>query len=143
MEEFYIGQMFEDDFPQEAADWCNAGGIAHIEEITPEGAEVRQFQIVENEKPTPEQILKGYEDAVQKHLDTTAQQRGYDSTYTCLSYLNSTDEIWRRESNAFNAWRDSVWRKCHEILNAFLAGHIPQPTVAELLAKLPVMNWND
>ena len=93
--------------------------------------------------PTPEQIIRGYEDAVQAHLDQTAQSRDYDNTYTCLSYLSSTDEIWRRESNAFNAWRDQVWRKCHEILNAVMAGEIEPPTVAELIAQLPVIDWND
>jgi hypothetical protein len=79
---------------------------------------------------------------VQAHLDATAQTRGYDNTYTCLSYLNSTDEQWRRESNAFNAWRDSVWRKAHEILNAFMAGKIEQPTVEEVIAQLPPIDWN-
>lgn len=94
-------------------------------------------------EPTVEEILKGYEDAVQAHLDATAQSRDYDNTYTCLSYLSSTDEKWNRESNAFNAWRDQVWRKCHEILNAFMAEKIQQPTVEELLAQLPVIDWND
>lgn len=91
--------------------------------------------------PTPEQIIKGYEDAVQAHLDATAQSRDYDNTYTCLSYLSSTDEIWRRESNAFNAWRDQVWRKCHEILNAVMQEGFPPPTVDELINQLPKIEW--
>jgi hypothetical protein len=95
------------------------------------------------EKEYIEQTLKGYEDAVQKYLDKTAQSKGYDNTYTCLSYLSSTDEIWNREANAFNAWRDSVWRKCHEILNGFMAGEIAQPTVEELIEQLPVIDWGD
>lgn len=94
-------------------------------------------------EPTIEEILKGYENAVQAHLDATAQSRDYDNTYTCLSYLSSTDEIWNRESNAFNAWRDSVWRKCHEILNAVMAGAIEPPTVEELISQLPEIDWND
>lgn len=94
-------------------------------------------------KPSPEEIIRRYEDAVQKYLDKTAQSRDYDNTYTCLSYLSSTDEVWRRESNAFNAWRDQVWRKCHEILNAVMAGEIKPPIVAELIAQLPVIDWND
>lgn len=94
-------------------------------------------------EPTPEEIIRGYEDAVQAHLDATAQSRDYDNTYTCLSYLSSTDEIWNRESHAFNAWRDQVWRKCHEVLGAVMAGTIAPPTVAELVAMLPVIDWND
>lgn len=88
-----------------------------------------------------EKIIKGYEDAVQSYLDATAQAKGYDSTYTCLSYLSSTDETWNREANIFNAWRDSVWRKCHEVLNAVLAGELAPPTVDNLLAQLPKIEW--
>lgn len=136
---FYIGQTFSNEYPPQAAIWCNNNN-AHIEK---NGS---IYIIVANPappEPTPEEILKGYEDAVQAHLDATAQSRGYDNTYTCLSYLSSTDEIWHREANAFNSWRDSVWRKCHEVLNAFMSGAIEQPTVEELIAQLPIIDWND
>ena len=136
---FYIGQTFEGMYPPEAAAWCNKNNC-HIEKVNG----VRT--IVANPpppEPTPEEIVKGYEDAVQAYLDQTAQSRDYDNTYTCLSYLSSTDEIWNREAHAFNAWRDQVWRKCHEILNEVITGTITPPTVAELIALLPVINWND
>lgn len=139
---FKIGQKFVGEYPPEAAEWCNANN-AHIDETTKDGAKERTFEIVANEPPTVEEIKKVYENAVQSHLDATARTRGYDNTYTCLSYLSSTDEIWKRESNAFNAWRDSVWRKAHEILNAFMAGEIEQPTVEEVIAQLPPIDWND
>lgn len=137
--EFYIGQTFDRPAPPQAANWCNKNNCHIVKE-----GKIRT--IVENPPPpapTPEEIIKGYEDAVQAHLDETAQSRDYDNTYTCLSYLSSTDEIWRRESNAFNAWRDQVWRKCHEILNAVMAGTKPQPTIDELIAELPAIDWND
>ena len=138
-DKFYIGQTFTGVRPPQAAAWCNSNN-AHIERI--DGVQT----IVANPpppEPTPEEILKGYEDAVQKHLDKTAQSRDYDNTYTCLSYLSSTDETWYRESHAFNAWRDQVWRKCHEIMNAALEGVIQPPTVEEIIAQLPVIDWND
>ena len=91
--------------------------------------------------PTVEETLKLYEEAVQEYLDITAQERGYDSTYTCLSYISSTDETWNREAHIFNAWRDSVWRKCHAVLDEFMEGKRSQPTVAELLAELPAIIW--
>lgn len=138
---FEIGQQFVGDYPMEAAKWCNENN-AHIDEVTRDGAKESTFEIVANEPPTMEEQRATYEFAVQSHLDATARTRGYDNTYTCLSYLDSTDEIWRRESHAFNAWRDSVWRKAHEILNAFMAGEIEQPTVDEVLAQLPTIDWN-
>ena len=90
---------------------------------------------------TPEEIVGCYEVAVQTYLDETAQAKGYDNTYTCLSYLSSTDETWNREAHIFNAWRDAVWRKCHELLNAALAGKITPPSLNDLLAQLPKIEW--
>lgn len=131
---FNIGQTFEKMYPIEAAVWCDNNN-AHIEAI--EGG----YQIVENPKPTQEEIIKSYELAVQRYLDETVQSKGYDNTYTCLSYLNSTDEKWKTESTIFNSWRDSVWQKCHEILNAFIAGELAQPTIEEVIEALPKIEW--
>lgn len=141
MEEFEIGQVFEGRYPPEAAQWCNRNK-AHIVDVTPEGSNKFIYRIYANKPQSMEAIKKRYERAVQAHLDATAQSKGYDNTYTCLSYLSSTDEVWNRESHAFNVWRDSVWRKCHEILNAFMAGEIEQPTVDEVISKLPKIDWN-
>lgn len=167
--QFYIGQVFYDTFPMQAAYWCNKGQEAHIQEtgttvitVTPEAVidpitgqsiqqqsyqkEVRVFTIVKNPappQPTVQEILKKYQLAVQAHLDSIAQSRDYDNTYTCLSYLSSTDQTWNRESHAFNVWRDQVWRKCHQILNSFMAGQIQQPSIQELISQLPVIDWND
>ena len=140
MKAFEIGQKFVGEYPPEAAEWCNANN-AHINETTKDGAAERTFEIAANEPPTIEGIKKIYENAVQAHLDATAQSHGYDNTYTCLSYLDSSNEKWKREANIFNLWRDSVWHKCHEILNAFMCGAIPQPTIEEVIAQLPKIEW--
>lgn len=42
-----VGDVFEGEYPPEAAEWCNANQCA-IEETTPEGSEVRTFRIVES-----------------------------------------------------------------------------------------------
>ena len=138
--EYKIGQEFIESYPPAVARWCNANG-AHIEEDTAPEAKVRSFKIVRNKPLSLDAEKKRYERAVQAHLDETAQSRGYDDAYTCISYQQSTDEVWRTEANIFLAWRDAVWRRCHEILNAFTAEEIPQPTVEEVIATLPKINW--
>lgn len=92
-------------------------------------------------KQPDEEIIKEYENAVQSHIDHTANEKGYDSSYTCLSYLNSKDEKWRTEANIFLDWRDSVWLKTHEILNDFKDGKIEQPTIAQVIEQLPKIEW--
>lgn len=52
---FEIGQIFEGKYPPEAAEWCNEGGKAYIEEIEPVDG-VRRFQIVAVPEPTDEDV---------------------------------------------------------------------------------------
>ena len=139
MEQFYVGRTFYKPAPIDAIEWCNQHS-AHIEKVN--GLRM----IVENPEtpaPTLEETVKCYEAAVQDHLDKTARSRGYDNTYTCLSYLSSTNDTWRIESNAFNVWRDQVWGKCHEVMDAVKAGSIAVPTVNELISALPGIDWCD
>lgn len=53
--DFYEGQIFEKEYPSEAADWCNEGQIMHIEEIeskiSDNGEQIRMFKIVPNVIP--------------------------------------------------------------------------------------------
>ena len=122
-----------------AAEWCNHNNAT----IEDKGEYYEVVALPEPPPPSIEEQKKIYENAVQAHLDATAQTRGYDNTYTCLSYTTSKDETWHRESSAFSDWRDACWRKAHEILNAYMAGEIAQPTVEEVIAQLPPVDWND
>lgn len=53
MTEYYIGQIFEEMYPPEAAEWCN-NNQAYIDEIEPLN-EVRRFEIKAVIPPTPEE----------------------------------------------------------------------------------------
>lgn len=54
---YQIGQIFEGEYPPEAAVFCNDSGKAYIEEIEPaEG--VRRFQIVAVPEPTDEEVAE-------------------------------------------------------------------------------------
>lgn len=55
--EYYIGQIFDEMYPPEAAEWCNNNN-AVIDEIEPQidtelEIEVRRFKIQEKPEPTP------------------------------------------------------------------------------------------
>ena len=52
--EFYIGQLFVNEYPQEAAQWCNERKDCYIKEIESVN-NVRQFEIVAIPKETIEQ----------------------------------------------------------------------------------------
>lgn len=93
--------------------------------------------------PTTGELKKLFTDAIQDYLDTTAQSRRYDNIFTAISYVNSTDETFAREAQACLVWRDKVWRKCYDILDAVEAGEREIPTMEELIAELPTIEWND
>lgn len=52
---FEPSQIFVDEYPPEAAEWCNNSGTYHIEEIAPEYGH-RRFHIVETPQPTSEEL---------------------------------------------------------------------------------------
>lgn len=91
--------------------------------------------------PSEKEIRKQLTDAVQLHLDDTVAKRGYDNIHTACTYFNSTDEVFAAEGKACVAWRDSVWRKCYDLLAEVMAGTRDIPTEEELLAELPVLEW--
>lgn len=54
--EFFIGQIFEETYPPEAAVWCNSHGDRYITELEKGENGKRRFQIVAIPEPTPEEI---------------------------------------------------------------------------------------
>lgn len=76
--------------------------------------------------------------AVQRHLDATAQARGYDSILSACSYAGAPNPF-QAEGAAFLAWRGVVWATCYQVLADAQAGARPIPADDELIAELPVM----
>lgn len=99
-------------------------------------------------KLTPEELAQAFElrkqkvvGSVQLYLDENARARGYDNIFTCISYVTSGSPTFNAEALAAAAWRDEVWLYCHEVLADVEVGGRPEPTVEEILAELPVINW--
>ena len=68
-EEFYIGQIFEEDYPTEAVSWCNENN-ATIKEIEP-NKDVRRFEIIAIPEhiPTKEEQKQNRSFAYQQEVD--------------------------------------------------------------------------
>ncbi len=85
--------------------------------------------------------LDDYQRAVQRHVDAAAKSRGYDSAATCASYITSTVPLWAAEATAFVDWRDAVWVAVLARMAGVQAGQEPAPSIADLIADLPVLDW--
>jgi hypothetical protein len=87
-------------------------------------------------------LLSEMEGVVEALLDRTAQERKYSNRLSICGYVNSPNEKWKAEAEAFIAWRDlELWPTCYGIMNAVQAQQRPVPTADELLAELPPMAW--
>lgn len=91
--------------------------------------------------PTAAQIQRALTDAVQHHLDATAQARGYDGILSLASYAASTNVMFAAEGRAGAQWRDAVWGYCWQALADVEAGKRVIPTAETLISALPAMAW--
>lgn len=89
----------------------------------------------------PAPTVPEYVAAVQAMLDAKAQERRYDSILSACTYATSTQPKFQAEGQACVAWRDAVWARCYELMDEVEAGTLPQPTIPELVAMLPAMEW--
>lgn len=91
--------------------------------------------------PAPVLTSTDYAAAVQEHIDDTARSRQYADGYAIASYVTSGNASWAAEAQAFVAWRDDVWTACYQTLASVQQGQQPPPTIAELIASLPAIQW--
>ena len=76
--EFYPGQIFENEYPEEAAEFCNNSGKYFIEEIEPLDDGTRRFEIKEIPAPDLEEVRE------QKYAenDSKCQQARFNQAFT-------------------------------------------------------------
>lgn len=79
--------------------------------------------------------------AIQRHLDATAQVRGYDGILSLCTYATSNHTRFATEGRAGVEWRDSVWGTGFQLLDEVLAGAREIPTEGELIGLLPEIQW--
>lgn len=83
--------------------------------------------------------IRAAETAIQNMLDTQAKTLGYDSILTAASYASLPQgSQFQAEGAALNVWRSQCWAEAYQILNDAQAGTRDAPTIAQLLAEMPL-----
>lgn len=91
--------------------------------------------------PTQAQVINALTAAIQAHMDTAAQQAGYDNLQSAVTYAEEPAvSKFQAEGQAFRAWRSLVWARCYELLAEVQAGERAPLTAAEVLAELPALD---
>lgn len=86
-------------------------------------------------------LTKQFTDIVQKWMDDIVKKKNYDNVGSVVTYINSTDAVFKAEAVAVNEWRDKVWRHCYSVVNAVVSGERAIPSTNELLKELPALEW--
>ena len=88
--------------------------------------------------PTEEQVVKVYMDEVQRYMDKTAQEYGYDDLKSAVTYADEPIvEKYQKEGQGFREWRSLNWIYCEQVFSDVKAGLRTAPTYEELIAELP------
>lgn len=77
--------------------------------------------------------------AVQAHIDAVAKSRGYLHGFAMAGY--ATDPEHAFEAQPFVVWRGQTWKYAHAELAKARSGARSLPTVPELIAELPPIEW--
>ena len=88
-----------------------------------------------------EEQQKAFTDAIEAHLNAFVRTRGYDDVNSMAKYNGCKVARFARE---FEYVRDAVaetWDMGYAILNAVMDGERPMPTIEEVLAELPTLEW--
>lgn len=157
----FFDRIITDGDVQKLGGWTKDAQAAYVngwidnhmteDELTyvPSSAYAGVYYIKGHEKPaeTPEEYIARRESEivvmVQELIDSTAQQKRYDTGESCCSYVGDPDEEFNADAVAFQAWRGRCWRTCYNILNSVKAGTVAPEDVTDeyVLERLPVMEW--
>jgi len=85
-------------------------------------------------------LMGTYSAEVQKLLDLTAKERGYDNIISMTSYANSTNTKWSAEAAEAIAWRDACWNEALVQMGKYTVTGV-KITVEDFIAAMPTPNW--
>lgn len=94
--------------------------------------------------PEPEPLptdLGDYQRAIERHVDMVAAEKQYGGAVSIATYVNSTIPQWKAEAEAFVTWRDGVYYYAITELAKVENGEREQPTIADFIAELQVIEW--
>lgn len=123
--------------------WDSEAGEQRERDATPE----ETAEIDARKAPNPAQLQADATAAIQTLLDSTAQAHGYDNIISLCTYVTSGNPTWAAEGQYGRDLRDACWSAAHELHALVLAGDWPTPgagqlpTVADVLAAMPVISW--
>ena len=135
-----------EDFGNFIADTTTDIGKALLQHVKAHGCsitEVQQASLAPSINISQNQAIKNITSWFYNYVDTQAQTKSYADANTCISYLFSTNETYKKEANVFLKWRDNATAILNQFIEDFKLGKISilDFNTENLLKKLPPFNW--
>ena len=92
-------------------------------------------------QPSAAEIVTAVQQAVQQRLDDFARTRAYDGILSACTYATSAVPKFASEGQYAVQARDATWATCYAIMADVQQGQRPMPTIEQVLAELPVLEW--
>lgn len=89
---------------------------------------------------TPQPSAKEYDDALVGLFDQAAQAKQYDNRITCAMRASYAGP-YQAEGASFGKWMDECYARAYALQAQAARGEASYPSVAELLAVMPSMDW--
>ena len=96
----------------------------------------KQWELVD----VPQPILADFDAAMEAHLRTEREARGY-TTREPDAYINSSVPRWAQDARDWVAHRDAVMAYALALINAVESDQRQSPTMVEFKAGLPTITW--
>ena len=120
-------------------------GISQGKVLLPPDAEHAAPYLADPPPPTLEEqqeMMKAeFTTAIDTYMNTFAMTRGYDTMASAATYYDDEDSIFNAEGTYAKRMRSQIYRVSYAILNAVLSGQRPMPTIEEVMAELPKLEW--
>lgn len=90
--------------------------------------------------PTVADIVARFLPQLQAWIDGIAQQNGYDTALSCISYAGSSVTQWDADAKAMIAYRDALWTWAYQqqaTLAAMTPDQLAALTVEQIIAQAP------
>jgi hypothetical protein len=88
-----------------------------------------------------EDILNEYRGEIESFMNSVAYERGYQTALSCISYLNSSVDLWASEAKAFLSWRDSVWSYILGEIEKLRNGQREVISFDDFSKEFPTIGW--
>jgi hypothetical protein len=88
-------------------------------------------------------VTRGFQDAIDAHIEATARSRRYNSAVSLVSYVDDPNPEFDAEARVFRKWRSDVWVYAIAELTKIDNGERSEPeTIESFIAELPVIQWS-